>query len=166
MKRELASGILSVSLILGGALAGAAMVTKDSGDTTGTKGADRVRTADHSAPQDIISEDGVTRIWGTNRYGTAAQISEAYGWGPENVTAVYIASGLNYPDALAIGLTSYGDGPLLLVSQNAIPAATREELTRLQPCVIDVLGGSGVISDAVFDELKTYADPTLCGLVP
>lgn len=166
MKRELASGILSVSLILGGALAGAAMVTKDSGDTTGTTGTDRVRTADHGTPQDIISEDGVTRIWGTNRYATAAQISEAYGWGPDNVVAVYIASGLNYPDALAIGLSSLGDGPLLLVKDDAIPPATRAELTRLQPCYIDVLGGTGVINDAVFEELKSYADPTACEELP
>lgn len=164
MRRELASGILSVSLILGGALAGAAMVTKDSRDATGAQGTDRVRTADRESPQDVIVEDGVTRIWGANRYATAAQISEHYGWGPDNTYAVYIASGQKYPDALAIGLSNFEDGPLLLVEDDKIPPATKAELTRLQPCWIDVLGGAGAISDAVFEELKDYIDASECVL--
>lgn len=161
MKRELASGILSVSLVIGGALAGAAIVTKDASDSPGTKGSDRAAAAER-APQDVISEDGVTRIFGANRFATAAAISQHYGWDDTNTIAVYIASGQDYPDALSIGLTNFGDGPLLLVNPGAIPQATRDELTRLQPCFIDVLGGTGAVSLTVFNQLKTYANPSLC----
>ena len=53
-------------------------------------------------------------------------------------------------------------GPLLLVTETGIPRATRDELARLQPCFIDVLGGTTVINNTVFQDLKAYADPTLC----
>ncbi|MCK0112656.1 cell wall-binding repeat-containing protein [Ornithinimicrobium sp. F0845] len=161
MKRELASGILSLSLIAGGALAGAAIATQDAGEATG-KGSTQQRTAAHFSPQDVVTEDGVSRVWGANRYATAAQISVAYGWDATITGTVYIASGQMYPDALAIGLSHFGDGPLLLVTQDSIPVVTRNELTRLQPCYIHVMGGEGAVNDTVFDALKAYADPTLC----
>lgn len=105
----------------------------------------------------------MTRLSGTNRYATAALLSQAYLWDETNTIAVYIANGQNYPDAHAVGLSNFGDGPLLLVTQTGIPTATRNELMRLKHCYIDVLGGTGVISDSVFQELKTYANPGLCG---
>ena len=40
-------------------------------------------------------------------------------------------------------------GPILLVRADAIPAATSAELARLKPAKIVVLGGSGVVSNAV-----------------
>jgi len=119
-----------------------------------------------TAPQDFIYEDGVARVWGDNRYETAAAISEAYGWTFDNTGSVYIAGGNGYPDALAIGLSHLMDGPLLLVTATNIPGATRAELERLQPCYIHIMGGPTVVSDAVFTQLKAYADPTLCGEAP
>lgn len=161
MNRQLASAILSVSLVAGGALAGAAIATQDTDDATVTKGSPRV-LASGVAPQDIIYEDGVSRVWGANRYATAAAISEAYGWTPEITASVYIASGQDYPDALAIGLSHLMDGPLLLVTQTNVPSATRTELQRLKPCYIHVIGGTGAVNATVFNTLKSYADPTLC----
>lgn len=160
MKRALASGLITASLIAGGAVAVAAVTTKDPTDVPG-KGVERPLVSSHG-PQDLVSEDGVTRVFGANRYATAAAISQAYGWDELNTIAVYLASGEDYPDALSIGLTNFGDGPLLLVSPTSIPTATRNELTRLQPCFIDVIGGTSSVSDTVFDKLKAYADPALC----
>ena len=97
----------------------------------------------------------VTRFAGQDRYATAAAISASYDAG---VPVVYVATGLNFPDALAgaaaAGLTG---GPVLLVTKDGIPASTAAELTRLRPGTIAVLGGSGVISDAVVAGLWGYA---------
>lgn len=62
----------------------------------------------------------------------------------------------------ALGPSVFDDGPLLLVKEGSIPNASRNTLSTLQPCYINVVGGEGVISDTVFDELKDYADPSLC----
>jgi putative cell wall-binding protein len=42
------------------------------------------------------------------------------------------------------------------VAPGAIPAATAAELARLQPGRIVVLGGTGVVSDAVKLQLRSY----------
>lgn len=98
----------------------------------------------------------VRRIAGADRWATAAAISTGF---TAPVSTVYIASGANYPDALAGGAAIGGTtgGPLLLVEPDAIPAATATELTRLQPSNIVVLGGPSAISEAVMDALVPYA---------
>ena len=104
-----------------------------------------------------VSPSGVLRISGTDRYATAAQVGELFS---ANVSTVYIATGSNYPDALAGGAAaSYEDAPLLLVTYATIPASTVSELARLSPARIVVLGGTGVISDAVMDALAAYVSP-------
>ncbi|HSI99953.1 MAG TPA: cell wall-binding repeat-containing protein [Patescibacteria group bacterium] len=98
----------------------------------------------------------VTRQSGTDRYATAAAISAAsFG---SRVPVVYVATGRNFPDALAGGpAAAMLRGPVLLVEPNAIPAATARELKRLAPGRIVVAGGSATISNAVLNGLKAYA---------
>ena len=94
----------------------------------------------------------VVRIAGANRYATAAAISA--GFAP-NVPNVFIATGTNFPDALAgVPASAALSGPLLLTTSSAIPAATHAELQRLTPQRIVILGGSAVISDAVASQLE------------
>ncbi|WP_256837577.1 cell wall-binding repeat-containing protein [Ornithinimicrobium faecis] len=164
MRRPFAIGVLSLALVTGGAVAGAAIATKDAEADRSTARHHRSILADR--PDEIISDGAVTRIFGANRFATAAAIAEAYGWTGDNTIAVYIASGAEYPDALAIGLSSLQDGPLLLVNPSTIPSATREALTSLKPCYIDVLGGKQAINDSVLKQLKVYADPAPCQMLP
>jgi len=97
----------------------------------------------------------VSRLAGADRYRTAAAISKD-GFGP-GAPVVYIATGLNFPDALAGGATAaLKDGPVLLVSGASIPKATHDELTRLKPKRVVVLGGTAVVSESVRDDLNTY----------
>ena len=71
---------------------------------------------------------------------------------------VYVATGENFPDALgAASAAAVKGGPVLLVQRNSIPSETRAELSRLNPSVIFVAGGTAVVSDAVFNQLKAYA---------
>jgi putative cell wall-binding protein len=97
----------------------------------------------------------VQRFGGADRYATAALVSANH-FAP-GVPAVFIATGANFPDALAGGPAAAKAGaPILLVTRTEIPAATRAELTRLQPGRIVVLGGPGVISDAVAAALQPF----------
>ena len=92
--------------------------------------------------------------YANNRYGTAASVSKAT-FNP-GVPVAYIATGSNFPDALA-GAAAAGHlgGPVLLVGAT-IPAVTAAELDRLRPARIVVLGGTGAVSDAVMGMLGTY----------
>ena len=95
------------------------------------------------------------RIFGADRYATAANISRA-GFDP-NVPTAFIATGANFPDALAGAPASAArGGPLLLVTKSSVPNATRTELARLKPQRIVILGGTGVVSGTVASQLDPY----------
>ena len=98
----------------------------------------------------------VERLAGTDRYATAAAISAA-SFTP-GVPVAYVATGANFPDALAAGAAAARrDGPVLLVTSNGVPAATASELARLRPGTIKVIGGSAIVSNGVLDALRGYA---------
>jgi serine protease len=97
----------------------------------------------------------VTRIGGADRYAGAANLSAA-SFAP-GVPVAYLATGQNFPDALALGPVAGRDGgPILLLTRDTIPSPTAAELSRLAPGRIVVLGGSGSVSDAVLAGLGAY----------
>ena len=97
---------------------------------------------------------GVTRVSGADRYATAAAISNTFSPG---VPAVYVASGANWPDALAaVPHAARAGAPILLTQPRELPGATRTALTRLQPQQIIVLGGTSAISASVASALDAY----------
>ncbi len=106
-----------------------------------------------------LAPDGVLRIGGTDRYETAAMISRTY-FAPSAGT-VYVATGLNFPDALA-GVPGAGsaDAPILLVRTGSVPATTAAEIRRLAPSEIVILGGPVAVSESVAQSLTSYA-PTV-----
>jgi len=102
-----------------------------------------------------LTDNMVTRLAGSDRYSTAAEISAAT-FSP-GVPVVFIAVGDNFPDALAGGPpAAIEGGPILLTAKDLLPGATKAELARLDPGRIVVLGGTGVVSDAVMAELGAY----------
>jgi putative cell wall-binding protein len=99
---------------------------------------------------------GVTRLSGPDRYATAAEISRVTF--PHGAASVYIATGRNFPDALAAApAATRAGGPLLLVDTDAVPRATAAELSRLKPERIIVSGGPSSVSDAVLKALRQHA---------
>jgi putative cell wall-binding protein len=119
-------------------------------------------TAVSEAVQTAITAKGftVTRVAGTNRYETAAAIATAAdaiqdsGSVGGQKTAL-IATGNNFPDALAGGPAAVrNDLPLLLV-ENTVPASTKAALTSLGITRVVILGGTAAVSDAVATELQT-----------
>ena len=96
----------------------------------------------------------VGRLAGPDRYGTAAAISTLFQPG---VPVAFVATGENFPDALAAGPAGVrAQGPVLLVRHDSVPDATRVALDRLDPANIVVLGGAGVVSEGVAAELQPY----------
>ncbi|HYI66871.1 MAG TPA: cell wall-binding repeat-containing protein [Candidatus Limnocylindrales bacterium] len=96
------------------------------------------------------------RLAGDDRYATAARVSSAT-FVP-GVPVAYVATGSDFPDALAAGpAAAKGGGPVLLTQRTFVPPATASELARLAPARIVVLGGTAVISDAVLANLRGYA---------
>jgi putative cell wall-binding protein len=97
----------------------------------------------------------VSRIAGSDRYATAAAVSRA-SFAP-GVPVAYVATGANYPDALAGGAAAAArGGPVLLTQAGRLPTPTANELARLKPARIEVLGGSSAISASVVVQLDTY----------
>ena len=95
-------------------------------------------------------------MWGQDRYETAAAVSkDEFNLGSGTV---YIATGTNFPDALAAAPLAVADpGPVLLVRRTSIPSATSAEIARLGPDKIVVLGGTSAISSSVATTLSNYA---------
>ncbi|WP_431246821.1 cell wall-binding repeat-containing protein [Leifsonia xyli] len=99
------------------------------------------------------SVPSIARISGGDRYETAAAISRA-AYPTPGVSAVYIANGLNFPDALAAAPAAAKlGGPLLLVQTTAVPQPIMTELARLKPQHIYVAGGANVIAPSVLTQL-------------
>jgi len=99
----------------------------------------------------------VSRLSGADRYETAVEISKEFAPG---VPVVYLATGTNYPDALsAASAAASRGGPLLLTPPTALPDVVRNELLRLNPTNVVIVGGTGVVSAAV----QTQVDALLPG---
>jgi spore germination protein YaaH len=104
----------------------------------------------------VVDRIVLTRLSGPDRYATAAAISAATF--PSGAPVAYVATGLNYPDALAGAVAAArAGGPLLLVTPTALPNPTKAELGRLKPKRIVVLGAAGAVSDAVANAAKIAA---------
>lgn len=110
-------------------------------------------TAFASSPEASVFEN-FDRISGSDRYETAIQVSRA-GWGYKSTDHVVLVIGDNYPDALAgAPLAKKLNAPILLVRRDAVPASVMSEIGRLGAKNATILGGEGVISAKVANDLK------------
>jgi putative cell wall-binding protein len=94
----------------------------------------------------------VARVEGADRYATAAAISQRW----EASDVVYLATGANFPDAIAAGPVAAIEGaPILLTRRDVLPAVTLDALSRLSPRRVVLLGGDSVISTTVERQLRS-----------
>ncbi len=110
--------------------------------------------ADIAAPAlvaNFTAADTSKRIGGLDRYQTAAKIAAYNGCN----TSIVLASGQNFPDALAANyLASRFGGSILLTAQNSLPAATADAIRQLGAQTVYVIGGTGAISESVVNILR------------
>ncbi|MDO5671306.1 MAG: cell wall-binding repeat-containing protein [Actinomycetaceae bacterium] len=96
----------------------------------------------------------VTRIYGADRYSTAVDVSVKHF---TSAKTVYVASGTNYPDALAAGpAAAVAGAPILLVDASG-PASTVNEIRRLAPTRIVIVGGVAAVSTTAEAAIKAAA---------
>jgi putative cell wall-binding protein len=90
------------------------------------------------------------RIAGPDRYSTAAAAA-VLSWETKDSDRVVLASGQSWADSLAAVVTGL---PLLLTERDALPAATREAIKRIDPSHVVIYGGTAVIGTGIEDELR------------
>ena len=95
----------------------------------------------------------IIRYAGNNRYSTAVEISKA---NTQESDFVIIASGTSYADALAaVPLADSIKAPILLSSKTSLDAGTIAEIQRRKAAYALIIGGTGVVSANVENQLKT-----------
>ncbi len=97
----------------------------------------------------------VSERWaGRNRFETSVTVSQ-HGF-PDGAPIAFIANAEGFADALAAGpVAGARGGPILLTPADALPAIVTDELVRLAPAEVVILGGPGAVSDAVELEIET-----------
>lgn len=118
-----------------------------------------------------ITVGDARRVWGANRYATAANLSKLMWdntnnpwYGPDDsFGCIVVASGTNPADALAGGaLAATMDGVLLLTNPTSLSPETKAEILRVTESLfwdyghvkVYVLGGPGAVSDAVVKQIE------------
>ena len=95
-------------------------------------------------------ESPVTRVAGEDRYATAAALARSGGYSPR----AYLASGMDYPDALSVGgIAGAEAAPVLLSQQDSLPAVVIEALADVQASEVRILGGTAAVGTEVEAEL-------------
>lgn len=90
----------------------------------------------------------IRRLQGSDRFGTAVAVSKELRAGTSET--VILANGRNFPDALSAAPAAANVGaPILLAEADSLPAVTRDELTRLAPKQVVLLGGDSALSQEV-----------------
>ena len=109
-------------------------------------------------------QPNTVRVWGADRYaGSRALLTYAF---DGSIDTVYIATGVNFPDALSASAAAGTKGaPVLLVrgTQGSLDSATRNLLTSVDPAHIVIVGGTGAVSAGIERDLKLIASTQRIG---
>ena len=103
-------------------------------------------------PHDFATE----RVGGSDRYEVSAAVAqEAY---PSGAAVAYVVTGENFPDALSAAPAAVAeDGPLLLTTRDSVPGVVLDELHRIGPERIVVVGGPASVSEDAVAALSEIA---------
>ena len=108
----------------------------------------------HFTASIATGEQEITRIEGDNRYETAVEIAKA-DFEKGEVSEVVLATGLDFPDALAGAPLAYQlEAPILLTKTNTLPDEVKEALSYFEVDHVTILGGESAITENVENELK------------
>jgi putative cell wall-binding protein len=105
----------------------------------------------------------VTRVTSTDRYATSAKLSAANY--KTNVPVVYLVNGANHSEALSTAAIAGKKGPILFVSNNSITTAVKNELKRLKPAKIVIVGLTSSVTDTVKKQAAAYTPKGASGVI-
>lgn len=110
-------------------------------------------TKTSAAVQVIAANPRVTRLSGSDRYGTNRAVNAATA---ATGKPVFVASGSAFPDALSAGpAVRRVGGSLFLTPASALPPATLDEIADLRPSEVYIVGGTGAVSATVESQLRS-----------
>lgn len=112
----------------------------------------------HDTLVDMMGAGNVSRIGGSSRYETAQLIAEAVvdEAGSEYDGTAFVATGANFPDALAASpLAAAQSWPLYLVPASGISAATQASMDDAGVTDVILLGGTAAVSSDIENALKS-----------
>jgi putative cell wall-binding protein len=104
------------------------------------------------------SDESWKRLSGDNRYDTMQEIiAEAFA--SSDTDTVIVATGEDFPDALAAsGLAGIAGAPVILTESATLSAQAQETIEALEPDTIYIAGGPGSVTPEVEDSLKALVD--------
>lgn len=105
--------------------------------------------------QNYLSQEGynIIRLYGNDRIGTCNAIIDYMNI--KTKTPLFIASANSFADALsASGIAASKGYPILLSDKDSIDKLMKEQLSKIAPENIFIVGGTGVISTSVENEIK------------
>ena len=103
-----------------------------------------------------IPDDLVSSISGEDRYGTAVKLVEKCEFEPGG-TVILASSDFPLPCMSAQGLSGVLDAPVLLSKQASLPDVTAQEIMKLSPARVVMLGGEDVFAPEVEDAVRDAA---------
>lgn len=111
--------------------------------------------------QQITHVNDVQRVYGSTRFETAAEIATMTADLGYVETTAYVVNGYAPADALAVAPVAAWDyAPVLLTNVNDVPDATMGWLAANGITDVIVVGGTGVVGTAAFDELDALYNVT------
>ena len=98
----------------------------------------------------------VDTIKGVDRYKTSARISQQTF--PNHIKTVVLASGENFADSLVAGsLANKENAPVLLTQKEKLPQVIKDEITRLKPEEVIIVGGEKSVNIKGLKNVKRLA---------
>jgi len=143
-------GVARHALNIGGATIGRVATVRAE---TQSGGSNRSNYATFRAKANTGARTNYSRIYGADRFSTAAAISKrAF---PSGSEYVIVATGMNWPDALGgSALAGAHDAPILLCNTNTVPSSIKSEIKRLGATRAFILGGKMSVGTGVERDLK------------
>ena len=106
----------------------------------------------------MLTTPEVVRLGGADRYRTASHVAQEFFPTPTN--EAFLATGMDFPDALAAApAAAMNGGPVLLTRPASLPSATVTALDAIRAQTITLVGGFGAISLEVQETLERHVYP-------
>lgn len=99
--------------------------------------------------------ENVTRIAGEDRIATSIEISKEMFNESDNVV---LASGFNFADALSAGQLAAALNAPLILSKDQLDSRTSDEITKLKPKNIYIVGGETALSSNIEESVKSVVN--------
>ncbi|GAA3593221.1 hypothetical protein GCM10010968_03110 [Agrococcus terreus] len=105
-----------------------------------------------AAPAEATLPTGQEWIGGKDLYATSVLMSQKMA----PTTTVYLTSGESGADALAVPPAASATGAhVLMVRRDSVPAVVEQELRRLNPRYVNVVGNASVLSNALWADVRS-----------